>query len=56
MRFQVLMAASMKITVLWNTAQCSLIKLNVVVKWLTLLLHIQEGLGSNLGLETDYPD
>jgi hypothetical protein len=31
-------------------------KLNVVVERLALLLHIQEVLGSNLGLETGYPD
>jgi hypothetical protein len=30
-------------------------KLNVVVKWLTLLLHIQKVPGSNLGLETGNP-
>jgi hypothetical protein len=27
-----------------------------MAKWLALLLHIQEILGSNLGLETSYPD
>jgi hypothetical protein len=30
--------------------------LNIVVEWLTLLLHIWEVLGLNLGLETGYPD
>jgi hypothetical protein len=30
--------------------------LNVVVEWLTLLLRIQQVPGSNLGLETGYPD
>jgi hypothetical protein len=30
--------------------------LNIVVEWLTLLLCIQEVLGSNLGPETGYPD
>jgi hypothetical protein len=30
--------------------------LNIVVEWLTLLLCIQEVLGSNLGPETSYPD
>jgi hypothetical protein len=29
---------------------------NIVVEWLALLLHIQEVLGSNLVLETGYPD
>jgi hypothetical protein len=29
--------------------------LNVMVKWLTLLLRIREVLGSNLGPETGYP-
>jgi hypothetical protein len=28
----------------------------VAFMWLTLLLHIQEVLGSNLGLETSYHD
>jgi hypothetical protein len=31
-------------------------ELNVVAKWLTLLLCIWEILSSNLGLETSYPD
>jgi hypothetical protein len=30
--------------------------LNVVVEWLTLLLHIREVPGSNLSPETGYPD
>jgi hypothetical protein len=30
--------------------------LNIVAKWLALLLPIQEVLGSNLILETDYPE
>jgi hypothetical protein len=30
--------------------------LNIVVEWLTLLLHIQEVQGSNLILETRYDD
>jgi hypothetical protein len=30
--------------------------LNIMVEWLTLLLHLQEVPGSNLGLETSYPD
>jgi hypothetical protein len=29
---------------------------NIMVEQLTLLLHIQEVLGSNHGPETDYPD
>jgi hypothetical protein len=29
---------------------------NIVVEWLTLLLHIGEAPGSNLGLESSYPD
>jgi hypothetical protein len=29
---------------------------NVVVEWLTLLLHIREILGSYLSQETSYPD
>jgi hypothetical protein len=29
---------------------------NIVVKWLTLLLHNQEVPGSNIGSETGYPD
>jgi hypothetical protein len=29
---------------------------NVMVEWLTPLLHVWEVLGSNLGPETDYPD
>jgi hypothetical protein len=33
-----------------------LIKLNVVVEWLKLLLHIQKALGSNLDPETKYPE
>jgi hypothetical protein len=31
-------------------------KLNVVIEWLTTLLHIREVQGLNLGPETDYPD
>jgi hypothetical protein len=30
-------------------------KLNIAVKWLVLLLHVWEGLCSNLGPETLYP-
>jgi hypothetical protein len=30
--------------------------LNIVVKWLILLLCIQKVLSSNLGLETSYPE
>jgi hypothetical protein len=29
---------------------------NVVVEWFTLLLHIRDIPGSNLGPETGYPD
>jgi hypothetical protein len=29
---------------------------NIVVKWISLLLHIVEVLHSNTGLETSYPD
>jgi hypothetical protein len=29
---------------------------NIVVKWLTLLFHVWEVLGSNLYLVTGYPD
>jgi hypothetical protein len=29
---------------------------NVLVRWLTFLLYIQEVPGSNLSLETSYPD
>jgi hypothetical protein len=29
---------------------------NIVVEWLTLLLHIREVPGSNLDLETGHPD
>jgi hypothetical protein len=36
--------------------QSKLFKPNVMAKWLALLLHIWEVSGSNLGLETDYPD
>jgi hypothetical protein len=32
------------------------VKPNVVVEWLTLLLRIREGTGSNFDLETGYPD
>jgi hypothetical protein len=30
--------------------------MNAVVEWLTLPLYIREITGSNLGLETGYPD
>jgi hypothetical protein len=30
--------------------------LNVTADWLALLLHVRELLGSNLGLETRYPE
>jgi hypothetical protein len=36
--------------------QASLMPLNAAVQWLTLQLHILEVWGSNLGLETSYPD
>jgi hypothetical protein len=29
---------------------------NVVVEWLAVLLRVQDVSGSNLGLETSYPD
>jgi hypothetical protein len=29
---------------------------NIVVEWLAFLLHIWEVMGSNFGLETEYPD
>jgi hypothetical protein len=34
----------------------TLVQLNTVVKWLTLLFHIQEVSGSNLGPETGHLD
>jgi hypothetical protein len=33
-----------------------LISPNIVMEWLTFMFHIREVQGSNLGLETDYPD
>jgi hypothetical protein len=31
-------------------------ELNVGVEWLVFLLHIRDILGSNVGVETSYPD
>jgi hypothetical protein len=43
---------SKRVTYLWSFLNEN--KLNIVVKWLTLLLHIWEAPGSNLCPETSY--